>query len=131
MDSLAEVSIKRITINGGIVGGAYECKKCPLGTVSSGLTFHCMACQVGTQPNEDKTMCMPCAKGFYNQEEGGTCKRCPPFTHSRRHKDDSALYDKETKKMILDEAATHCELDPELHIRQTGQIYKASHFSAR
>jgi len=31
----------------------------------------------------------------------------------------------------MDEASTHCELDPEFHVRQTGQIYKAAHFSAR
>ena len=31
----------------------------------------------------------------------------------------------------MNEAATHCELDSEFHVRQTGQIYTASHFSAR
>ena len=31
----------------------------------------------------------------------------------------------------MDSAATHCELDSEFHVRQTGQIYKAQHFSAR
>ena len=39
MASLAEVSIKRITIKGGIKGGAYECQKCPKGTISAGIPF--------------------------------------------------------------------------------------------
>ena len=34
-------------------------------------------------------------------------------------------------KAIMDKTATHCELDEEFHVLQTGQIYKASHFSAR
>lgn len=29
------------------------------------------------------------------------------------------------------EAASHCEFDSEFHVSQTGQIYKAKHFSAR
>ena len=32
---------------------------------------------------------------------------------------------------VNETAASHCELDPEFHVRQTGQIYKSSHFSAR
>ena len=35
VESLAQVAIKRITINGSDQGGAYTCKKCPAGTVSS------------------------------------------------------------------------------------------------
>lgn len=64
---------------------------------------------------------------------GGKCKNCPPFTNSRRHpKDDQVLKGKgKEQSVVSDEAASHCELDHELHVRQTGQIYKASHFSAR
>ena len=39
--SLAEVAIKRITFRGANKGGAYECKQCPVGTISTGDAYHC------------------------------------------------------------------------------------------
>ena len=36
MESMAQVSIKRITIKGAYKGGAYECTKCPKGMISHG-----------------------------------------------------------------------------------------------
>jgi len=35
------------------------------------------------------------------------------------------------QEATLTQAATHCELDSEFYVRQTGQMYKADHFSAR
>ena len=50
---------------------------------------------------------------------GGTCKRCPPFTHSRRHEKDPKVYkgDDMHETVLMDEVATHCELDHEFHVR--------------
>jgi hypothetical protein len=92
MESLAEVFIRRITFKGGMIGGADECQKCPMGTFSAGYTFQCQACIPGTEPNSDKSGCTPCKKGFFNQLYSGSCRKCPPFTSSRRHPDDPPVF---------------------------------------
>lgn len=115
MDSLAEVAIKRITFKGSIFGGAFECQKCPTGTVSARESFHCLPCIAGSQASADQSSCTPCKEGFFNQNERGTCQKCPPFTSSRRHETDAVVFTQPGKKADV-EAATHCVLDKELHV---------------
>ena len=117
LQSRAEVAINRITIKGGIHGGAYECQKCPMGTVSQALTYSCMPCIPGSQPNEKQSECSPCKEGFYNQNERDKCKRCPPFTHSARHPEDPPVFVEKGKPATRTQAATHCEMDTEFHVR--------------
>mmetsp|Transcript_10833 Transcript_10833/g.13647 ORF Transcript_10833/g.13647 Transcript_10833/m.13647 type:complete len:84 (+) Transcript_10833:2072-2323(+) len=74
---------------------------------------------------------MPCKQGFFNQDEKGFCEECPPFTSSRRHEEDPTYLEVGSEKKADVTAATHCVLDDELHIRESGQIYKAAHFKAR
>lgn len=133
INSQAEAGIQRITFVGASKGGAYSCDVCPVGTYSQIASYQCLDCVAGSQPTKDRTSCTPCKEGMFNNKDGGLCKNCPPFTHSRRHAKDAKIWSGkgDEQKLIMDEAATHCELDPEFHVRQTGQIYKAAHFSAR
>ena len=92
----------------------------------------CEKCIPGTEANKDSTGCTPCKEGYYNSKEMGTCTKCPAFTTSARHSKDHPIFKNGVKNdTMMTEAATACELDTELHVRQTGQIYKASHFKAR
>ena len=132
LESLAEVAIKRITFKGSNEGGAFECVKCPAGSISLGQTFSCTPCFPGTEPNNEQTACIPCREGWFNNADSGKCRKCPPFTNSKRHDEDAPIYkDADAGEKITNTAATSCELDGELHVRQTGQIYKGSHFQAR
>ena len=118
--SLGEAAIERITVKGGIYGGAHNCTQCPPGTISSEKQDQCNLCPQGTTHNEDHTRCEPCGEGFYNEKEQGKCARCPQFTTSRRHAKDKQKFidiDKEGEAtIILDHAATHCEIESQLFI---------------
>ena len=128
--SLAEVAVTRIMIVGSTLGGASECKNCPMGAVSEGGKSHCLRCIEGSEANKDRSGCTPCKKGFYNQSRGGKCRRCPPFTSSRRHEEEIPIYAKDGEP-LEESAATHCVLDEDLHELQNGLIFKAGHFKAR
>ena len=136
MASIAEVAIKRITFKGTILGGAFECQKCPSGTVAPERSFHCLPCTPGSEQDKDQASCQPCKEGYFNPEDRGWCKLCPAFTSSRRHEEDPTYYAGGAGGKVSEEradvtASTHCVLDSELHVLQTGQIYKPGHFSAR
>jgi hypothetical protein len=49
MSSMAEVAIKRITFKGSVLGGAFECEKCPSGTIAPEKSFHCLPCTPGSE----------------------------------------------------------------------------------
>ena len=63
------------------------------------------------------------------------CFKCPAFTTSRRHAKDADNFievNEDGESVLdLDHFATSCELESEFHVKETGQIYKAQHFSAR
>lgn len=65
-DSRAEIAITRITIRGGITGGANECQKCPMGMISHDSAHECKACMAGSEPNEDQSLCVPCKEHMFN-----------------------------------------------------------------
>ena len=117
-DSLAEVIIRKMSFRGAVKGGAYECSKCPEGSVSLGSTLTCEKCIPGTEANKDSTGCTPCKEGYYNSKEMGTCTKCPAFTTSARHSKDHPIFKNGVKNdTMMTEAATACELDTELHVR--------------
>ena len=58
--------IKKIALEGTSNGGAYECKICPIGQVSSGWKSYCSYCPVGKQAKSDGSKCIICPEGEYN-----------------------------------------------------------------
>ena len=125
IESLAQVAITRITIRGGNAGGAEECQKCKTGSVSLKQSFQCRACPVGTEAHKNNSECVYCSKGYYSDKEGGNCKKCPAFTVPKRY------IDEQDEKLDPEKGGTHCELEPELHVKRAGRVFHAKHFKAR
>ena len=89
----------------------------------------CIPCIEGTETSKDQTKCVPCKVGFYNPKIAGKCDRCPAFTFSQRHRDEFPIYTEKGKK-AQDMGATHCLLDTEIHVRQSGLIFQSKHLMA-
>ena len=129
--SVAEVHITRIRIEGSNEGGAHECEKCPSGMISSEKNSHmCTSCPPGSQANIDQTECTLCKRTFFNSEHGGLCQQCPQYTHSLRHEDEEQFVNPETPDSFLGLGATYCEIEDEFLDPRANAFYRPSFFAA-
>ena len=89
VQSVAELFIKTIIIQGTDQGGANGCIKCPTGYISGAEQAQCNPCPAGYESNEESTKCVLCPYGSFNAKKGGKCHTCPEYTTSSYNKDGS------------------------------------------